>query len=223
MGLTVDFSMGFVCFDAASKVGVWRSIGPQANPWRHGVARDSLPPRFCTVCILGEFFSNFSVLPADGCGCCPSQSRLLQQRTLLERTGRKRCHIVPRFWPRLLLASVFLKDATRAARVLFTQRNAPTGIHMSSSTAGQALAECFYTYMSKESRYWQISAVFECIRNSRDIALYKQWSCNLLAGETLLPDCIKQARGRLAGGCGVGGGCCEPSVASQLITAGLLM
>lgn len=26
MGLTVDFSMGFVCFDAASKVGVWRSF-----------------------------------------------------------------------------------------------------------------------------------------------------------------------------------------------------
>lgn len=26
MGLTVDFSMGFVCFDAASKVGVGRSF-----------------------------------------------------------------------------------------------------------------------------------------------------------------------------------------------------
>lgn len=33
MGLTVDFSMGFVCFDAASKVGVRRSSAQRAFFW----------------------------------------------------------------------------------------------------------------------------------------------------------------------------------------------
>lgn len=55
MGLTVDFSMGFVCFDAASKVGVRRSsvLNGQTSqkPMAHGVPRilclpDSAPCAF---------------------------------------------------------------------------------------------------------------------------------------------------------------------------------
>lgn len=86
MGLTVDFSMGFVCFDAASKVGVRRSsaVNKKRNkrarqsdrPETRGArsTQDSLPPWICTVCILGVFLLNFSVQAADGSGCFPSQS-----------------------------------------------------------------------------------------------------------------------------------------------------
>lgn len=79
MGLTVDFSMGFVCFDAASKVGVGRSViirktkaktcfqwGTFNNCILHSLMRLITIPRlsffffsfgatnlFCTVCNLG--------------------------------------------------------------------------------------------------------------------------------------------------------------------------
>lgn len=72
MGLTVDFSMGFVCFDAASKVSVRRPsvLGPRGAWSTHNPLR----PWICTLCILGVFLANFSFLAAEGSGRSPSQS-----------------------------------------------------------------------------------------------------------------------------------------------------
>lgn len=149
MGLTVDFSMGFVCFDAASKVGVQHSSVSSRQsdkpepPWctdypqfPASLILHSVPFWECSFQTFQFSLQTVLAVPQVRAPC-----RLLQQHTLLEGTGRKRCHIVPRFWPRFLKASVFLKDATRAARVLFSQRNAQTRIHMLSATAGYALFE----------------------------------------------------------------------------------
>lgn len=119
MGLTVDFSMGFVCFDAASKVGV----------------------PLHSVRLWGGLLSNFSVLPADAAGRSPSQSaaprRLPPKAHVIGTNGNASAAILFReCWPPFLEASAFLKDAALAARVLFTRRNAETGIHMSSAAAG---------------------------------------------------------------------------------------
>lgn len=119
MGLTVDFSMGFVCFDAASKVGV---------------------PLAQRASVGGGLFSNFSVLPADASGPSPSRSavrrRLPPKAHVVGTEGNASAAILLReFWPPFLEASAFLKDAAPAARVLFTRRNAETGIHMSSAAA----------------------------------------------------------------------------------------
>lgn len=88
----------------------------------------------------------------------------LQQRTLLEQTGRECCHIVPRVWPCVLEASVFLKDATRAARLLFVERKALATIHMFSATADNAPfgLPCFL-FLYIESCCWWIS---NCVRNN---------------------------------------------------------
>lgn len=65
---------------------------------------------------------------------------------------------------------------------------------MSSATAGYALFEMLlyiYIYIyNLRAAIGRFQPVLELIRNSRDMALYKQSSCNRLAGETVLPDCI---------------------------------
>lgn len=68
MGLTVDFSMGFVCFDAASKVGVRRSfivardVRKETRPCRRPDCAQRAPPVFS--CLSHPPDSNVSLLPA---------------------------------------------------------------------------------------------------------------------------------------------------------------
>lgn len=117
MGLTVDFSMGFVCFDAASKVGV----------------------PLHSVRLWGGSFQTFqsclqTLLAAPQ---VRALRRLPPKAHVIGTNGNASAAILFReCWPPFLEASAFLKDAALAARVLFTRRNAETGIHMSSAAAG---------------------------------------------------------------------------------------
>lgn len=107
MGLTVDFSMGFVCFDAASKVGV----------------------PLHSVHLWGGSFQTFqsclqTLLAAPQ---VRTPRRLPPKAHVIGTNGNASAAILFReCWPPFLEASAFLKDAALAARVLFTRRNAET-------------------------------------------------------------------------------------------------
>lgn len=207
MGLTVDFSMGFVCFDAASKVGVRRS-STQPPPPRLSDETGTcgvvpripcLPasPVLHSVRFFGGrvsfqiLFFMFLVLPADNSGRSPSQSDSSNSARYWSERGEG-CHIVGGFWPRFLEASVFLKDATHAARALFTERNAQTTIICSLQLQTILCLDCLFCFWfvcfvfffnKLRAAIGRFATVFELIRNSADFTSCKKPSCNLLAQE----------------------------------------